>query len=303
MTARGLFYRPDGLLRAPWRLAGYVLVLAGAASALTALAGVVALRMGAGISTTSPGWQLVSVTALLAATWFAHVVMLRWVDRRPWSSVGLGRSQLTARRLGAGFAAGALGIGVPSLILLGVDWLRAMPGGGGIDDSWWAYAAFMLVFFLPQALGEEMLIRGYPFAVLRESIGWKGALLVTSAVFGVLHLANPGADVQSLVLVALAGVFLGGVLLATDSLYAAWAAHFGWNWVMAALLHTAVSGIPMRAPDYQVVDNGPDWATGGPWGPEGGAGAAVGMLVALWLIVAWRQRRATPTHARNERHD
>ena len=66
-------------------------------------------------------------------------------------------------------------------------------------------------------------------------------------------------------------------LYATKSLYAAWMAHFAWNWTMAVVFHTAVSGYPMEAPGYRYVDAGPDWATGGDWGPEGGIPAALGM--------------------------
>ena len=133
---------------------------------------------------------------------------------------------------------------------------------------------------------------GFPVTMIdvsREALGPAAALLGTSVVFGLLHLGNPGASVQSTLLVVLAGLFLGGILLITGSLYAAWMAHFAWNWAMAALLHTAVSGIAVRPPDYQVVDTGPDWATGGAWGPEGGAGAALGMAGALWALVAWRR--------------
>ena len=53
--------------------------------------------------------------------------------------------------------------------------------------------------------------------------------------------------------------------------YAAWAAHFAWNWTMAVVFHVAVSGLPLESPGYRYVDAGPDWATGGSWGPEGGA--------------------------------
>jgi hypothetical protein len=120
---------------------------------------------------------------------------------------------------------------------------------------------------------------------------------VTSVAFGLLHLGNPGADAQSVIAVIIAGVFLGGILVATGSLYAAWMAHFAWNWVMAALLHTAVSGLPLAAPDYRIVDAGPDWATGGQWGPEGGAGAVVGMLVGLLYLYARWQRRAAASRA------
>ena len=73
--------------------------------------------------------------------------------------------------------------------------------------------------------------------------------------------------------------------VAYDSLYAAWAAHVAWNWVMAVPLHAPVSGLRFEAPDYRTVDAGPDWITGGAWGPEGGMGAAAGMLAALTLLI------------------
>lgn len=238
--------------------------------------------------------QTLGFWSLLLAALFAHQVMLRWVDGRPWSFVGLGRFQAAPWRLGVGLAVGSLAILIPSGVLLLARWLVAEPGAtraGSEVIVWWRYAALMAVFFLPQSLGEELLSRGYLFATAREAIGWRGALLLTSLIFGALHWWNPGADLRTTVLVTLAGIFLGGILLLTDSLYAAWMAHFAWNWSMAAVLHTAVSGLPFTAPGYEVVDGGPDWATGGSWGPEGGAGAAIGMIVGLWLLLSWQRRR------------
>ena len=89
---------------------------------------------------------------------------------------------------------------------------------------------------------------------------------------------------------ALAGFFLAAVLYVTSSLYAAWIAHFAWNWTMAAVFHVAVSGYPLEAPKYRYVDAGPDWATGGEWGPEGGAPAALGMLAGTAFLFARRRR-------------
>src|SRR5438046_2968038 len=82
------------------------------------------------------------------------------------------------------------------------------------------------------------------------------ALVTTCVAFGLLHTPNPGATVQSVVLVTLAGIFLATIRIATDSLYAAWAAHFAWNWVMAALFHAPVSGYAFDAPGYRYVDAG-----------------------------------------------
>src|SRR5205085_6465841 len=106
----------------------------------------------------------------------------------------------------------------------------------------------------PAALWEELMMRGYLFATLREWMGWPVAAGVASVAFGLLHLSNPGADAQSVVMVVLAGVVRAVVLVATQSLYAAWMAHWAWNWVMAVPLHVAVSGVPLARPDYELVD-------------------------------------------------
>src|SRR5207247_455408 len=107
----------------------------------------------------------------------------------------------------------------------------------------------------------ELLTRGYLLTVLRDAWGWPAAVGATSVAFGLLHLRNAGADAQSVILVSLAGVFLATVRIVTGSLYSAWAAHFAWNWTMAALFHAPVSGYAFDAPAYRYVDAGPDWAT------------------------------------------
>jgi hypothetical protein len=94
----------------------------------------------------------------------------------------------------------------------------------------------------------------------------------------------------------LAGVFLAAVLVYTGSLYAAWAAHFAWNWMMTGVLHAAVSGasepLPgVSIPDFRIVDNGPDLVTGGPWGPEGGLMAAVAIGASMVILKRVTDRR------------
>jgi membrane protease YdiL (CAAX protease family) len=218
-----------------------------------------------------------------------HVVTFRILEPRGWAVVRLG--QAAARRprpiIVAGLL-GALAVGIPSLILLAVGWLRAEPGPSG---SSLAAAASIALFLAPAALWEEMVFRGYAFAVLADWWGPAAALGATSMVFGLVHFQNAGSSLASVVVVILAGVFLGGVLLVTGSLWAAFAAHLAWNWVLAAVLHSAVSGIPFTTPDYRVVDAGPDWATGGVWGPEGGVPAACGLVLASIYLYVRRGRR------------
>jgi len=218
----------------------------------------------------------------------ATAVCIKWVDGKSWDYVWLGRASIKPKLLAQSALLGAAAIALPSLILLFAGELRAVPS---VDGSWLGAAGLTFANLLPSAAGEELVVRGYLFAVMRDSMGWRRTIVVTSIVFGLLHLNNPGADAESIGLVILAGFFLGSVLVATRSLYAAIVVHFAWNWVMAAGLHTPVSGIPILAPDYRIVDAGPDWLTGGAWGPEGGLAAALSMFIVVIYIYTRHLRR------------
>src|SRR3569623_1060960 len=134
---------------------------------------------------------------------------------------------------------GSLCILVPAAGLRLAHDLSLVTGLQGRHD-WLVLAGGGVLLFLPQSLVEEMLSRGYLFSALRDGVGEIGALAITSLGFGLLHMGNPGATAQSVSVVVLAGIFLGAILVITRSLYAAWMAHFAWNWSMADLLHAPV---------------------------------------------------------------
>ncbi|MGZ3570655.1 MAG: CPBP family intramembrane glutamic endopeptidase, partial [Gemmatimonadaceae bacterium] len=182
-------------------------------------------------------FQWISLASVIVATW----IMLRRVDKLSWREVGLDPAAASPPTIAKGAALGGLTIGIASLVLLGTHMLRIDLTEQG---SWWGEAGHSTIFFLPAAFFEEMFIRGYVFTVLRRAAGWKFALISTSIVFGLMHAANPNPDAEAILAVIVAGFFLGAILLVTRSLYAAGAAHFAWNWVMAGGLHMAVSGLP-----------------------------------------------------------
>jgi uncharacterized protein len=268
--------------RAIARVFLFFLVLIGSAFLVGSIVSVLTLRVQEQVVS-----DYISPAATLLAFALAHFVMLR-MDKKPWSAVGLGRGDARPRVLALGFVTGICAIGLPSALLIASSQLQIMPAREGSSLS---AAGLAIVMLLPAAFYEELAMRGYPFMAIREAFGWKAALIVTSTVFGLLHMANPNVDAESVLLVILAGFFLGAILLATGSLFAAGMAHFGWNWAMAALMHTNVSGVAVPSPDFRTVDTGPDWLTGGAWGPEGGLAAGVGMFVAFIYLYARRIRR------------
>jgi CAAX protease family protein len=225
---------------------------------------------------------------MLACTVIATYVMLRLIEKLPWSAVGLDRAAASPRILLKGASFGVFTIGLPSLILLGFHHLQIEPN---VPGSSLGVAERMTVILLPAAFLEELLFRGYLFSVLRRAAGWKTALIITSIAFGLIHAGNPGADAAALLAVVVAGFFLGLIFLTTRSLYAAGLAHFAWNWVMAVALHIQVSGISSPNPDYRTVETGPDWLTGGPWGPEAGVASVVAMFVVIFYLYGRYLRR------------
>lgn len=283
MNARALFVGADGRAHPPWRLLLFIVLGVACVVVVMITLGpaLVALERLTGIDSTAESYGM--MIALLLAHWMT----LRTFDQRPASFVGLDRPSARPGLMGYAFLLGGVPIGAMSLLLLGLGLLSLLTAP---DGPWFVVASQIALMLLPAAFYEELLSRGYIFATLKEWLGSVWAVGLTSVAFGLLHYANPGATPMSLGLVTLAGIYLAVVLLVTGSLYAAWIAHFAWNFVMAALLHVPVSGLALSKPDYQIVDSGPDWITGGSWGPEGGAAGAAGMLGALGFLY-WRRTR------------
>ncbi|HJU90920.1 MAG TPA: type II CAAX endopeptidase family protein [Gemmatimonadaceae bacterium] len=301
MTKPKLFYDANGRLRTLWRVLAFV--------GLVIVFSVVAISM----LTIVYGDPTQDVIGLILFNWaivggcvLAHLVMIRTVDKRSWSDVGLGSEHARPRYALLGIIVGLLAIALPMATLLAVGWLRIQPTQPGASIE---FALIMLAFFIPAAFHEELMFRGYFFRVLRESWGWVPAAILTSVVFASAHSFNPNGCIptmragnfdaqtcgQSLLLVTMAGIFLAAVVVYTGSLYAAWAAHFAWNWMMTGVLHAPVSGatevIPgVNMPDFLMVERGPDVLTGGPWGPEGGLLAALSMVISILMLRRYARR-------------
>jgi len=214
--------------------------------------------------------------------------MLKSIDRRSWADVALARSSLKARAMFTGWTVGMGANAFTCLVLLAVGLLTFAPAPS--DGSWIGAAFRVTLVLLPAALAEEMICRGYLLTVVRDCVGTPAAVVLTSVLFGVLHLNNPGATVASVLVVIISGLLLATVRIRLNSLYAAWMAHLAWNWTMAVPFHALVSGIRFDAPGYRAVMAEPAWLSGGAWGPEGGLIAAIGMMLGLTYFYARRSR-------------
>jgi hypothetical protein len=136
------------------------------------------------------------------------------------------------------------------------------------------------------ALIEEILFRGILFRWIEELGGSWAALIVTSALFGLAHLYNPGATWFSSFAVAVeAGLLLGGAYMVTRTLWMAIGLHAAWNFTQGGIFGIPVSGQASHGL-LQARLTGPELLSGGAFGLEASVIAlTVCTAAGVWLIM------------------
>ncbi len=256
--------RAARLLRHPlgWLAAGLVAV--GALSTFAGAAPVVALLGTAGA---------------VVAYW----AIMRFVARRPTpelTGAGLGRNLATGSGIGAAFLLGSVAVitvlGGYTFTTTGAVGVGALPG--------------LVVVAVTGAVTEELLFRGLIFQAVEALRGPRVALVVSALLFGLAHLANPGASLWSSVAIAVeAGGLLGAAFWWRRNLWFVTALHAVWNG-LEQLIGIQVSG--HTAPSLLLTHaDGPMLLTGGAFGLE----ASIVPIVASVALSVVLLRRRTRT--------
>ena len=210
-------------------------------------------------------------------------------QREPLKTMGLVRREGWKREFGLGAALGWGGVVacvLPTALI------------GSLVIRFWTDAhQFFLLFvnlltLAVAALAEEVAFRGYPFQRLIDAIGPTLATLGMSVLFAVMHLLNTNATAASTLITILAGWLFSIAYLRTRALWLPWGMHFAWNASMGILFGLPVSGLTVFSPVITTNAVGPIWLTGGSYGPEGSAIAAIVLPVLMIVLV-----RATRDYA------
>jgi membrane protease YdiL (CAAX protease family) len=146
-----------------------------------------------------------------------------------------------------------------------------------------------LAFFA--ATSEEIIFRAVLLKNLAARVGFVPAVGISSSIFGLIHLQNPGANIASVIFIALGpGIFLALVYSLQGGLASAIAAHFTWNYSLL-ILGLTMSGISAQSADP--LENSPyaNWMTGSAFGIEGSAPAAAAFVFASAIIFSRRKGR------------
>jgi uncharacterized protein len=218
---------------------------------------------------------------LLAAV--LPILMLRRVGGPSFAALGLRREGAWMRELVFGAALGPLLFAMILALEWAFGWANVGPGhlsGGGLILGALSFTAV--------AVSEEVLARGYLLQLIARAWNRVAGVVVSSVVFALLHSLNPNATPAAMVALIGAGLLLAWGYVATGRLWLPIALHWSWNVAQGPIFGFPVSGLPSDAL-LTVVPTGPEWLTGGGFGPEAGALGVLAEATAAIIVLVWRR--------------
>lgn len=233
---------------------------------------------------------LVMNASVLLECWF----LLSVFDHRSFRTLGMWFYPRWGREALAGVA---VGTGLICVVTAGLVATRAVVFQGVAEGPHLRSLLTSGALLILAAAFEEFLTRGYGFQRLIDAIGRLGAVLVFSALFGAGHLGNPHVTALSTANTVLAGVLLAVAYLKTRALWMPIGLHWSWNFFLGPVFSLPLSGIGIP-PLFRVQVSGPEWLSGGAYGPEGSVILTVASLATIvWL---WRTKWIAPSPAMEE---
>jgi len=279
-----IFLSPDEpRLRAGWRLLIQTLLL-------FVLGAIVSIAGGfLGIFSGSLLWgQILNFVIVTGSVYIAR----RWLDKRSFESLGLKIDRRTLLDVLAGIGIAFLQMGFIYILMLGLGWLT-FEGFAWKFDPISVVVSGVITFFIAFIFGgwnEELLSRGYHLQTIASGLNLFWGVIISSAVFGLLHIFNPNATWVSAAGIFFAGVYLAYGYLRTKQLWLSIGLHIGWNFFEGVVFGFPVSGLDIYALT-RIKVQGPELWTGGAFGPEAGLIVLPSLMLGAFLIYIYTRRR------------
>ena len=283
-TLENIFMSPDQpRLRAGWRLLIHTI--------LFILFGIMVVILAVSLGIEVASFTFGNVLNFIATTASVYVAR-RALDKMSFESLGLQLNRQAVVDVLVGIGITVVQMGLIFMAMLGLGWLRFEGFGWEFDPINTVIAGVLtyLIGFIIVGWNEELLSRGYHLQTIASGLNLLWGIVISSAVFGVLHLANSGASWVSTAGIFFAGVFLAYGYLRTKQLWLPIGLHIGWNFCEGVVFGFPVSG----AETYKLTRievTGPEIWTGGVFGPEAGLIVLPALLVGAFLIYLYTANR------------
>ena len=274
-----IFISPDQpRLRAGWRLLLHTLLLFLFGIIISIVAGFSGF---VDESLTSIWNQILNFLVITGSVYVAR----RWLDKKSFESLGLKLSTQTLLDILAGIGITFVQMGFIYILMLGLGWLTFEGFAWEFDPLNVVITSVLSAFvvFIFVGWNEELLSRGYHLQTIASGINLFWGVIISSAVFGLLHLGNPNATWVSAAGIFFAGVFLAYGYIRTKQLWLPIGLHIGWNFFEGVVFGFPVSGLDIYALT-RIQVTGPELWTGGAFGPEAGLIVLPSLLVGAGLI-------------------
>jgi uncharacterized protein len=220
----------------------------------------------------------------------------RFLDKRSIVSLGLKFELNSIVDIIVGFLTSAAMMGLIYLIMAKVGWLKFERFSWEADSVQIVIKGVLSYFllFCMVAWGEELLSRGYHLQTIASGLNWLWGIILSSVIFGLMHLGNPGSGWSTAVGIFFGGLLFGFAYLRTRQLWLPMGIHLGWNFFEGTVFGFPVSGLSV----YQLVQNrinGPEIMTGGAFGPEAGLVIIPALIFGALLIYFYTRFRIPST--------
>jgi membrane protease YdiL (CAAX protease family) len=163
------------------------------------------------------------------------------------------------------------------------------------------YAILSLVTIAIATLALEVAFRGFLFAQFIEATGPVFATLFLAFLYATLSAFRPDATLFSILDTFLFAVLFCIAYLRTRALWIGWGIHFAWNAAAALLFGLPIAGDAGYNNLIFTSVTGPQWITGGPYGPEAAFFTAIILIIGIFVLLritrhyAWEYTYTPPT--------
>lgn len=281
-----IFVSPDEpRLRAGWRLLIQTLLM----FVIGAIVLVIASFFGPVVTGSLVFQQILNLIITTASIYIAR----RWLDKRSFESLGLTLNKQTWIDILAGIGITFVQMGFIYAVMSALGWIT-FEGFAWEFDPINTVISNVLIFFVGFIFvgwNEELLSRGYHLQTIASGINLFWGVVISSAVFGLLHLGNPNATWVSAAGIFFAGIYLAYGYIRTKQLWLPIGLHIGWNFFEGVVFGFPVSGLDIYALT-RIQVQGPEIWTGGAFGPEAGLIVLPSLVLGGALIYLLTRGRA-----------
>lgn len=296
MNPHQFFYTDDGSrLRAGWRLLiQTVVMLLGFSCFGIPLIVIYYFLDPASAFTGKLTPALLLLTTLVQTFAFTTSIFLarRFLDKQSIESLGLKINWQALFDLLAGIGVTFIQMGLIYVVMRSLGWLTFKGFAWDVDPLGQVIGntlTFLFVFILV-GWNEELLSRGYHLQTLASGFNLFWGVVISSTVFGFLHIFNPGSSWVAVLGITVAGFYFAFAYLRTKQLWLPIGLHIGWNFFEGVVFGFPVSGLDIY-PLTRIDVTGPVLWTGGAFGPEAGLIILPSLVIGGILIYLFTRKR------------